>query len=133
MHPDLAFTVCVLSRFVDNPGHPHWNAAKRVLQYLKGTRTLTLTYGASDETLGLDIFGDADGMSLETRKAVTGYAFILNGGAVSWSSKQQEIIALLTTEAEYIAMTSTAKEALWFCALISELFGSDHISPYNLQ
>ena len=65
-HPDLAFTVCVLSRFVDNPGHPHWNAAKRVLQYLKGTRTLTLTYGASDETLGLDIFGDADGMSLET-------------------------------------------------------------------
>ena len=62
-------------------------------------------------------------MSLETRKAVTGYAFILNGGAVSWSSKQQEIVALSTTEAEYIAMTSTAKEALWFRALISELFG----------
>jgi hypothetical protein len=91
--PDLAFTVCVLSCFVDNPGCPHWSATKRVLQYLKGTRTHTLTYDASDSTLGLDIFADADGMSLENRKAVSGYTFILNGAAVSWSSKQQEIVS----------------------------------------
>jgi hypothetical protein len=121
--PDLAFTVCVLSRFVDNPGLPHWSAAKRVLQYLKGTRTHALTYNASDSTLGLDIFADADGMSLENRKAVSGYAFILNGAAVSWSSKQQEIVSLSTTEAEYIAITYTAKEAIWLRYFMAELFG----------
>jgi hypothetical protein len=120
--PDLAFAVCILSRFVDNPGLAHWNSAKRVLQYLKGTRTHALTYGASDSTLGLDIFADADGMSLENRKAVSGYAFILNGAAVSWSSKQQEIVSLSTTEAEYITLTYTAKELIWFRAFISELF-----------
>ncbi len=121
--PDLAFTVCVLSRFLDNPGRPHWNAAKRVLQYLKGTRTLGLTYGRSNETHGLDIYTDADGMSLEHRKAISGYAFILNGAAVSWSSKQQEITALSTTEAEYIALTYTAKEAMWYRFFLAELFG----------
>jgi hypothetical protein len=121
--PDLAFTACVLSRFVDNPGLPHWNAAKRVFQYLKGTRTHALTYNTSDSTLGLDIFADADGMSLENRKAVSGYTFILNGAAVSWSSKQQEIVSLSTTEAEYIAITYTAKEAIWFRNFMAELFG----------
>jgi hypothetical protein len=121
--PDLALTVCVLSRFIDNPGLPHWNAGKRVLQYLKGTRNFALVYGASDSTLGLDIFADADGMSIENRKAISGYAFILNGAAVSWSSKQQEIVSLSTTEAEYVAITYTAKEAIWFRYFIAELFG----------
>ncbi len=121
--PDLAFTVCVLSHFLDNPGRPHWNAAKRVLQYLKGTRTLGLTYSRSNETHSLDIYTDADGMSLEHCKAILGYAFILNGAAVSWSSKQQEITELSTTEAEYIALTYTAKEAMWYRFFLAELFG----------
>jgi hypothetical protein len=121
--PDLAFAVCVLSRLLDNPGMPHWNAAKHVLQYLKGTHDLGLTYRASDVTLGLDIFGDADGMTLDNRRAVSGYVFILNGAAVSWSSKQQEIVSLSTTEAEYIALTYTAKEAIWFRYFLTELFG----------
>jgi hypothetical protein len=122
--PDLVFPACVLSRFNDNPGLPHWNAAKRVLQYLKGTRTLALTYRSSDTTTGLDIFADADGMSLENRKAISGYAFILNGAAVSWSSKQQEIVSLSTTEAEYICLTYAAKEAIWLQQFMTELFGS---------
>jgi hypothetical protein len=63
-------------------------------------------------------------MSLENRKAISGYVFILNGAAVSWSSKQQEIVSLSTTEAEYIAITYTAKEAIWFRYFMAELFGS---------
>jgi hypothetical protein len=128
--PDLAFPACVLSCFNENPGLPR-NAAKRVLQYLKGTRTLALTYCSLDTTTGLDIFADADGMSLENRKAISGYAFILNGDAVSWSSKQQEIISLSTIEAEYICLTYAAKEAIWFQQFMTELFGS-HTFPLIL-
>jgi hypothetical protein len=52
-----------------------------------------------------------------------GYAFLINGGAVSWCSKQQELIVLSTTEGEYVAATHAAKEALWLRSLISEVFG----------
>ena len=44
-------------------------------------------------------------------------------GAVSWSSKKQYIIALSSTEAEYIALTHAAKEAIWLHTFLSELQG----------
>ena len=68
-------------------------------------------------------YGDADGSMGEDRKAVSGYAFIINGGAISWSAKRQEIISLSTTESEYVAATYAAKEALWLRSIISQLFG----------
>ena len=49
--------------------------------------------------------------------------FMVNGGAVSWSAKWQELISLSTTKIEYVAVTHAAKEALWLCSLISQLFG----------
>ncbi len=65
-------------------------------------------------------------MSVENRKAISGYAFLIDGGAVSWSSKQQDIVALSTTEAEYIVLTYAGKEALWMRQFISELFTPLH-------
>ena len=47
-----------------------------------------------------------------------------NGGAISWSSKRQELVALSTTEAEYVAATHAAKEALWLRSLISSIFNA---------
>ena len=73
-----------------------------------------------DKVLG---YSDADGMSQEDRHTISGYVFMLNGGAVSWSSKQQDTISLSTTKAKYIALTHAAKEAIWLRNLISELFG----------
>lgn len=69
-------------------------------------------------------YTDADGMSQEDRRAVSGYAFMLDGGAISWSSKRQELVSLSTTEAEYVAATHAAKEALWLRSLVGELFGA---------
>jgi hypothetical protein len=119
--PDITYAVSVLSKFADNPGLVHWNAAKRVFAYLAGTKDLWLTYG--DSSAELEGYTDADGSMHEDRKAISGYAFLLDGGAVSWSSKKQEIIALSTTEAEYVATTHAAKEALWLRSLIGEIFG----------
>ena len=49
----------------------------------------------------------------EDQRAISGYAFLINGGAVSWSSKRQEIVSLSTTESEYVATMHGMKEALW--------------------
>ena len=119
--PDICFSVQSVSRFNNKPGLSHWEAVKRVFRYLKGTRELWLGYrGKAKELLG---YVDADGSMSEDRKAISGYAFIVNGGAVSWSAKRQELISLSTTESEYIAATYATKEALWLRTLISQLFG----------
>ena len=67
-------------------------------------------------------FTDADwGGDLDDRKSTSGYIFKLEGGPVSWCSKKQSCVALSTSEAEYIALTSAAQEGIWLQQLISEL------------
>jgi len=118
--PDISHAVSALSRFLDNPGSTHWEAVKRVFRYLAGTRNHTLTYGG--ERHDLIGYTDADGAMEEHRHAVSGYAFLIDGGAVSWYSRKQELVTLSTAEAEYVAATHAAKEAIWLRRLILELF-----------
>ena len=58
----------------------------------------------------------------EDRCAITGYTFLINSGAVSWSSKWQEIVSLSTTESKYVAATHSVKEVLWLCSLLTDIF-----------
>jgi len=120
-HPDTTYAVQTVSRF-DQAGPKHWEAVKRIFRYLKGTKGLWLSYGGQQKKL--EGYADADGSMAEDRWAISGYAFIVNGGTVSWSAKCQEIVSLSTTESKYVAATSAAKEALWLRSLISQLFGT---------
>jgi len=58
---------------------------------------------------------------LEDRRSTTWFVFMMGGGATSWNSKQQPIIALSTMEAEYMASTQATKEAIWMTKLMKEL------------
>ena len=119
--PDISFAVTMVSKFSSNPGLTHWEAVKRIYRYLLGTKTLRLLYGGGEkELIG---YADADGSMAEDRRATSGYAFLVDGGAVSWSTKRQEIVSLSTTESEYVAATHAAKEALWLRSLIGQVFG----------
>ena len=118
--PDIAFPVSLLAQFLENPGRVHWEAVKRVFCYLLGTKHWKLTYGTTDN--GFEGFTDADGSSQEHRNAISGYVFLMNGGAISWSSKKQSLVTLSTAESEYVTATYTAKEALWLCHIIGEVF-----------
>jgi len=118
--PDISFAILTLSQFLDNPGHTHWEAVKCVFRYLLSMKDLQLTFGGGKD--GLEGYTDADGASQEHRCAISGYAFIINGGAVSWSSQKQELITLSTAEAKYIATTHAAKEAIWLRNFIGEVF-----------
>jgi len=59
----------------------------------------------------------------EDRRAISDFAFMLYGGAITWSAKKQEIVTLSTMESEYVAATHAAKEALWLRSLITQVFG----------
>ena len=117
---DITYAVTALSQYLQNPGRAHWEQAKRVICYLKGTCDYELKYGPSG---GVEGFTDANwGNDIDDRHSICGYAFVLNGGAISWSSKKQPVVALSSTEAEYIAVTHAAKEATWIRHLLSEIY-----------
>ena len=104
------------------PTDAHWHAAKGVLRYLKGTASLGVTFGGGSNSSGNSHTGgrsravvgfcDADyAGDVDTRRSTTGYVFLYNGGAISWSSRRQPTVAASTTEAEYMAEAAAAKEA----------------------
>ena len=66
-------------------------------------------------------YTDVDGSMSEDQKAVSGYVFLIDGSAVSWASKKQEIISLSMTESEYVATTHATKEALGLRSFIGEV------------
>ena len=76
-----------------------------------GTKKLALTFGEGEQ--GLEGFTDADRVSQEHRHVISGYVYTLDGGAVSWVSKKQELITLSITEAEYVAAMHATKEGIW--------------------
>lgn len=121
--PDICFPLCLLSRFNKNPGKPHWQAVKRVLRYLAATNNRKLVYRGKDENNTMLGFSDADyGGDLDSGRSTTGYAFVLQGAAVSWCAKTQKSVSISTCESELQALTSTIQEAVWLKRLENEVF-----------
>jgi hypothetical protein len=121
--PDAAYAVGILSQFIQNPGQAHWEGVKRIIRYLGCTKDLWLTFGGLDENL-VKGYCDADWASQNHRHSISGYSFHMGTGAVSWSSKKQNIVALSSTEAEYIAQTHAAKEGVWLKSFVEEVCGT---------
>ncbi|KAL4323155.1 hypothetical protein GQ457_11G027600 [Hibiscus cannabinus] len=118
--PDIAQAVGVVSRYMANPGKEHWNAVKRILRYIKGSLNVALCYGGSDFLISGYVDSDY-APDLDKSKSTTGYVFTIAGGAVSWVSKLQSVVATSITEAEYVAATQASKEAIWLKMLVEEL------------
>jgi transposase InsO family protein len=115
---DITYAVQQLSQFLDCYSYAHWNAAVRVLRYLKGTRELALVLGGTNpiELLG---FTDSDWANcLDTRRSIGGYAFTLGSGIISWNCRKQKTVASSSCEAEYTAAYESCKEAIWLRSLL---------------
>src|SRR4051794_11856008 len=119
---DIAYTIVILSRFSDNPSNVHWKAVKHMFCYLKSMNSYWLVYEQNEKRLVG--YTDADGNSNEDQHVISGYTFLIDCGAVSWSFKCQEIVMLSTTKSEYVAATHVAKEALWLQTSILQVFAS---------
>lgn len=110
--PDVAFAVGILSQFVQNLGPTHWEVLKWLIVYLNSTKELWLTFGGQGKA-PVEGYCNADWASQKHCHSISGYLFQYRYSKVTWSSKKQSIIVLLSTEAKYIAQTHAVKEALW--------------------
>jgi hypothetical protein len=140
--PDIQFEVNKYAQFLVDPSVSNWNGVRRVFRYLVGTIDYGITFqgpnqGArkdQDLDLGRLIgYSDSDfAASIEDRRCQFGYAFILNGGAVSWASIKQTSNVSSTTEAEYIAACEGGKEAVFLYEILYALWPEDHL-PITLR
>ncbi|CAM8982760.1 unnamed protein product [Rhodiola kirilowii] len=120
--PDLAFAVSVLSRFMSCPGEKHWEGMKYLLKYLAGTTDIGLMFAKHGSEHDLYGYVDSDFASnKDNRKSITSFFYTWAGNCISWKSQLQSVVALSSTEAEYIAATEAAKEAIWLQGLLGEL------------
>lgn len=102
--PDVSFALNYESRFLDKFDNAHVGYVKRTLKYLNGTKEFGLCYHGDRNDDELIAFCDADyANDPMDRKSVTGFVIYYKGGPVSWMSKKQPVVALSTTEAEFIA------------------------------
>ena len=128
--PEIQHAVHQCARFSDDPKHSHEVAAKRIVRYLKSTPDEGIIL-KPDKTQGLTCYVDADyagkwtvDRALDPRACLsrTGYViFYARNCPIIWSSKLQTTIALSTTEAEYVALSMSMQDVIYFMNLIDEM------------
>ena len=118
--PDIAATVSFLSAHNQGFDETHWQAAKRLLRYLQGTKDLGIRF-SSTSRLQLDTYVDASFAQEHDKKSREGCVIFLCNGPVYWRSKRQTTTAASTAEAEYMAAHSGAIKSLILHELMDEL------------
>ena len=125
--PDIAFALGRLSQYLADPAEHHGRALKSLLRYIRSTADLGIVYGASGSS-NLVGYSDSDyAMDKLDRKSVLGYVYMLGGGPIAWASRKQKSVSSSTTEAEYMALSSCAKEGLWIRQLLNDIGFSKYL------
>ncbi|XP_074276920.1 uncharacterized protein LOC141600577 [Silene latifolia] len=126
--PDLSYSVHLLSQFMSAPREDHWNAALRVVRYLKGTPGQGILLSALS-TLKLSGWCDSDWAKCpESRRSLTGWLMFLGSSPISWKTKKQPTVSLSSAEAEYRALRAFTCEVKWLKGLLGDL-GVSHPTP----
>ena len=130
--PDICYAASYLARFASSFDNTHWECAKRVLKYLKGTSNHVIVLGGVlQNPCEIGGFVDADwATDKDTRRSVSGSIIKLGRGFVSWKSKMQSRVSLSTTEAEYVSMAQGSTDAIFVKNLLAEINQSSKIKMY---
>lgn len=119
--PDISFSVQALSQFMSSHKQSHYEAAIRVVKYIKKEPGKGL-FMKEDTSEVLSAYCDSDwGACLESRKSITGYAVKMGDNLICWKVKKQTVIARSSAEAEYRSMANTVAELMWLKGIASEL------------
>ncbi|GJV98336.1 retrotransposon protein, putative, ty1-copia subclass [Tanacetum coccineum] len=108
---------------IDEPCESLWTAVKNILKYLQNTKDMFLVYGGDSTTeLSVTCYIDAGWETdRDDLRSQTRFVFVMIGGTVDWKSSKQSTTAMSSLEAEYIAASEAAMEAIWIRKFISGL------------
>ncbi|XP_074360137.1 secreted RxLR effector protein 161-like [Apium graveolens] len=130
--PDIAYSVRIVSRYMEKPTEMHLLAAKRILRYVRGTLNHGLVYNRGSISELLTGYSDSDVAGhVEDRRSTGGMVFYLDDGLVTWASQKQRSVALSSCEGEFMAATAAACQAIWLWKMVSQVTGK-HVEPVVL-
>lgn len=130
--PDISFAVGIVSRYMEQPTVQHLEAVKRILRYIKGTIHYGLVYARDSGNHILTGFSDSDMAGhVEDRKSTSGMVFYLNESMITWMSQKQRCVALSSCEAEFMAATAAACQAIWIRNMLCQVTGKS-IGPVTI-
>jgi transposase InsO family protein len=134
--PDIAFPISRLSKFVAKPGIKHAAALKRLFRYLRGTVDVGISFSAPNSLPSPQLIGYSDSdfaADLDNRRSTSGFIFLLNGGPISWKSKQQSLVTSSTHDAEYVGLAIASREVIWLRNVLIFLLPdyTEHTVPAN--
>jgi hypothetical protein len=109
--PDIAFVLGKLSQFMSDPVKYHGHALKNVLGYVKSTFKKKLYFDPGGAYDYMVVYSDANWASDKSdRKSISGSVTMFYRGAISWSSKKQKAVSMLSCESEYVALSAYTKQ-----------------------
>jgi len=119
--PDISFVVQTLSQYMQTPKKSHWDAALRVVKYIKQEPGLGILLSSNADD-SLSCFCDADWAACpNTRRSVTGFFIKFGQSLISWKSKKQHTVSRSSAEAEYRSLATATSEVVWLLGLFDEL------------
>ena len=121
--PDIAHTTSILAQSSADPRAIHFKAAAHALKYLVQTKELVLRYTRGQRQHASLVVGytDSDWAGEPSGQSRSAYVFMAGGAALSWYTKKLDGIGASTAEVEYKALSTGAKEAIWFRRLLEDL------------
>ena len=122
--PDITYTVGTLSCFSAKPNLSHLEAAKWTLRYIQAMKDMELRFDGTEISMDLDFHRYSDAgwsQDPDNFQSTSGFLFMSNCGAISWSSKQQSMVTLSTTESEYIGLSNAGQHLAWLWSFFNEI------------
>ena len=120
--PDIAFAAARLSRQNCRPGRKHQEAANKIIKYLYRIRFRCIRYGHESEATSFVCASDASfADNTLDRKSSQGYVLKLFRGPVTWRANKQDTVTTSSTKAELLALSQTAKKAIYMSRLLKVL------------
>ena len=79
------YGLSLISRFMESPKDSHWQAGKRIMRYVSGTKDFGIMYSTSENFKLIGYTNSDNGGSTDDRKSTYGYTFHFGTGVVSWA------------------------------------------------
>jgi hypothetical protein len=127
--PDISCATHQCAHFAADPKKEHGKAVEWLCRYLASTRDKGIIFKSTDQSF--DVYVDSDYVGnwdketaaddIDTARSRTGYVIIYAGCPIIWKSKLQTQIALSTTEAEFMALSTALRETIPLMELVKEL------------